>query len=89
MRGTDPFGSYKSRTLRCKQGRAYINPEYELRRVEDLELGDGIPIRRFARWYRGLRTEIDAAISPKPHGNPRLVRGLRVVIVRPIGEQEQ
>ena len=57
MRGTDPFGTKKSKTVRCEQGRAYINPEYELRRVEDLEPGDGIPVEDFADWYGDLRVE--------------------------------
>ena len=109
MRGTDPFGTYQTRTVRCERGLASINPEYLLRGVEELEPGDGIPVRRFAEWYAGLHIESDEAISPEPHGdsrlapglhtesdevinpkprrNPWLVRGLRVAIVHPTGEQ--
>ena len=73
MKGTDPFGTYKTRTVRCEQGLASINPEYELRGVDGLEPGDGIPARQFAEWYAGLHIESDGAISLEPHRDPRLV----------------
>ena len=87
MREKDPFGTKKSKTVRCEQGRAYINPEYELRRVEDLEPGDGIPVRRFAGWYTDLHAESDAARSPGGGKDPWPVRGLRVAIVLPSGQR--
>ena len=59
MRGTDPFGTYKTRTVRCQQGQACINPEYELQRVEELKPGDGIPVEQFAVWYEDLHGESD------------------------------
>ncbi len=89
MRGTDPFGTSQSRIVRCERGLASINPEYLLRGVEELEPGDGIPVRRFAGWYTDLHAESDAAISPGGGKDPWLVRGLRVAIVQPTGEQIQ
>ena len=89
MRGTDPFGTYKTRTVRCERGLASINPEYELRGVEELEPGDGIPVGQFAEWYAGLHGESDVAMSRGRRKDPWLVRGLRVAIVQPTGEQIQ
>ena len=76
MSGTDPFGTYQTRTVRCERGLASINPDYELRGVEELEPGDGIPAGQFAEWYAGLYIESDEAISPEPHGDSRLAPGL-------------
>ena len=76
MSGTDPFGTYQTRTVRCERGLAFINPEYELRRVEELEPGDGIPAGQFTEWYAGLHRESDEAISPELHREPWLVPGL-------------
>lgn len=76
MKGTDPFGTYKTRTVRCERGLASINPEYELRGVDDLEPSDGIPAGQFAEWYADLHIESDKAISSEPHIDPSLVPGL-------------
>ena len=76
MSGTNPFGSYKTRTLCCEQGLASINPEYKLRRPTELDPGNGIPVGQFAEWYAGLHIESDEAISPEPQGDLRRVTGL-------------
>ena len=95
MNGTELFGTKKSTTVHCEQGRAYINPDYELRSVEDLEPGEGIQVEEFAGWYEGLRKEDDVEM-PRGHSKESderisrgrrkdswLVRGLRVAIVQP------
>ena len=94
MRGTDPFGTYQTRTVRCERGLASLNPDYELRRAEELEPGDGIPVGQFAEWYAdlhadrqaNLRAGSDMPISRGGGKDPWLVRGLRVAIVQPDGE---
>ncbi len=89
MSGTDPFGTYQTRTVRCERRLASINPEYELRGVEELEPGNGIPVRQFAEWYAGLHAKSDLAINRGQRRDPWLVRGMRVAIVQPTGEQIQ
>lgn len=99
MSGMDLFGTKKSTTVHCEQGRAYINPDYVLRRVEDLEPGEGIQVEEFAGWYEGLRKEDDVEMR---RGKPKesderisrgrrkdswLVRGLRVAIVQPTSQR--
>ena len=76
MSGTNPFGSYKTRTLRCEQGLASINPEYKLRGAKELDPGNGIPVGRFAEWYADLHAESLQTIGPEPHGDSRLASGL-------------
>ena len=87
MRGTDPFGAHGTKTVRCEQGMASINPDYELQRAEALNPGDGIPADQFAEWYSGLHGKSDDSTSIGRHKNPWLVRGLRVAIVLPVGER--
>ena len=99
MRGTDLIVTKKSTTVRCEQGQAYINPEYELQRVEDLEPGEGIRVEKFADSYEELHKENDVEMSlverwesDEKIGRGRrkdswLVRGLQVAIVPPTGEQ--
>ena len=89
MRGTNPFGTYETRTVRCERGLASINPEYELRGAEELEPGDGIPVGQFAEWYADLHGESDEVMSRGRRKDPWLVRGLRVAIVQPAGERRQ
>ena len=95
MNGTDVFGTNESTTVSCAQRRASINSEYELRRIDDLEPGDGIPKEEFAKWYKVLHKEIDVetrhvlrresdeGIGHGHRKNPWLVRGLRLAIVLP------
>ena len=87
MRGTDPFGTYETRTMRCERGLASINPDYELRGVEQLEPGDGIPTGQFAEWYANLHAQTDERGFRGKREDPWLVRGLRVAIVEPAGER--
>ena len=87
MRGTDPFGTYETRTMRCERGLASINPDYELRGVEQLEPGDGIPTGQFAEWYANLHAQTDERGFRGKRKDPWLVRGLRVAIVEPAGER--
>ena len=87
MRGTNLFDTYETRTMRCERGKAFINPDYELRGVEELEPGDGIPARRFAEWYANLHGEADEVMSGSRHKDPWLVRGMRVAIVQPDDER--
>ena len=83
MKGTDLFGTYQTRTVRCEWGRASINPEYELRGVEELEPGDGIPVRQFSEWYSDLHGESHEVMSRGRRKDPWIVRGLQVAIVQP------
>ena len=87
MRGTDPFGTYETRTMRCERGLASINPDYELRGVEQLEPGDGIPTGQFAEWYANLHAQTDERGFRGKRKDLWLVRGLRVAIVEPAGER--
>ena len=89
MKGTNPFGTFETRTARCERGLASVNPDYELRKANELEQSDGIPVERFAEWYSNLHEESNQKISLGRGKNPWLVRGLRVAIVQPTGEQEQ
>ena len=86
MGGTNPFGTYETRTMSCKRGLASINPDYELRAAGELEPGDGIPVRRFAEWYADLHENSEGTIGRRGRKDPWLVRGLRVAIVQPSGE---
>ena len=72
--------------MSCKRGLASINPDYELRAAEELEPGDGIPVRRFAEWYADLHEKSEGTIGRRGRKDPWLVRGLRVAIVQPSGE---
>ena len=87
MRDTDPFGTYETRTMRCERGLASINPDYELRGVEQLEPGDGIPTGQFAEWYANLHAQTDERGFRGKRKDPWLVRGLHVAIVEPAGER--
>lgn len=86
MRGTNLFGPHATRTVRCEQGVASINPDYDLRKAEALEPGDGIPAGRFAEWYASLHEKSDELTGVGRHKSPWLVRGLRVAIVPPADE---
>ncbi len=86
-KGTNPFNQYDTRTVSCKGGVASINPEYELRRAEELDLGEGIPAGRFTEWYASLHDESDELTSVGRRKDPWLVRGLRLAIVSPAGER--
>ena len=91
------FGSsYKSRTIKCKSGKAEINPEYELQRLSEVSgtESQGIAAPTFAQWYeqhlvfrekRGRPTNRSRGddLHERLRRNPWLVRGLRVVIVPP------
>ena len=83
MRGTDPFDTHATRTVRCEQRVASINPDYELRRAETLDPDDGIPAGWFAEWYADLHRKSDELTSIGQRKDPWLVRGLRVAIVPP------
>ena len=86
MNGASLFGRHRSKTVRCEAGIASINPEYKLRRVREVEPGEGIPARRFAEWYAELHAGSDEQEIRGKRKNPWLVRGLRVAIVQPAGE---
>ena len=88
MRGTSSFGKYQTKTMSCTRGKASINPAYVLRAAEELEPGDGIPVGQFAEWYAHLHAQSDTAINLGGGKDPWLVRGLRVAIVQPTGEQK-
>ena len=72
----------QSRTVRCEGAMAYINSEYKLRGVRDLEPGDGIPVQQFAGWYTDLHGQNETAMDSHKRKDPSLVRGLRVAIVQ-------
>lgn len=89
MRGTDLFGQFETRTVRCERGLASINPDYALRRAEELEPGEGIPAETFSNWYEDLHAQTIKKEIRGERKDPWLVRGLRVVIVQPSGERER
>jgi hypothetical protein len=76
------FGTYKTRTIRCWNGNATVNPEYKVEPLHDISFNreEAVPARTFAEWYGDFRER--RAVAEK-HGNPWLVRGLRVAIVQP------
>ena len=82
MRPLELFGNFKSRTIRCSNGQAVVNPEYELVRLRDLSFSptEAIPAPIFADWYGDFRSR---RIEAERRGNPWLVRALRVAIVEP------
>ena len=76
------FGNYKTRTVRCSNGKAVVNPEYELGRLRDMSFNreEAVPAGTFAEWYGDFRNR---RMEAERRGNPWLVRGLRVAIVQP------
>jgi hypothetical protein len=74
------FGSFQSRTIRCKAGNAVVNPEYKLERLHDMSINreDAVPARSFAEWYGSFR-EVRRQLDQRR--NPWLARGLRVAVV--------
>jgi hypothetical protein len=79
------FGpAYRTKTIRCQHGSAFVNPEYNLQnfgKVTKDNLG-GIYADKFAGWYKEnrIRSLSDARRSRR---NPWLVRGLSLAIVAP------
>ena len=49
--------------MRCEEGLASLNSDYELRGVEELGLGGGIPVRRFGEWYADLHEKNEGMIG--------------------------
>ena len=86
MNGTSLFGTHRTKTVRCEDGMASINPEYKLRRALEVDPGDGIPVRQFAEWFADLHEKNEDAIGRRGRKDPWLVRGLRIAIVQPSGE---
>ncbi len=78
------FGTFKSRTVRCRPGNAFINPQYKLQRLSEIRRpqSSGIPVQKFASWYRRY-TAPDRATIGQHRRSPWLVRGLRLAIVTP------
>lgn len=76
------FGDYQSRTIRCSNGSATVNPKYDLERLHDMSFArqQAVPAKTFVDWYRDFRKR---RRSEEQRGNPWLVRGLRVAIVEP------
>jgi hypothetical protein len=77
-------GGRRTRTVRCNQGRASVNPEYDLQnfrkiRKEDFE---GVPAQKFASWYSDYRNRVSEARGGKRR-DPWLVRGLSLAISPP------
>jgi hypothetical protein len=74
------FGNFKSRTIRCSNGKAVVNPEYGLERLRDMHVNreEAVPARTFADWHGDFRNR---RMEAERRGNPWLVRGLRVAIV--------
>ncbi len=83
MQGNNLFGTHKTRTVSCEQGTAYINPNYELLGISELDSGAGVPAHSFAEWCANLHVRRDEPNSGRERKNPWLVRGLRLVIVQP------
>jgi len=87
------FGTAQSRTVRCINTTAFINPEYRLERLHDARppRDGGIDSGAFARWYgrfreiRGTVERLNLFEGREIEGrrNPWLARGLRVAIVQP------
>ena len=83
--GTNVFGCYESRTVNCTPGVASINPDFEIQRAPEIQLGPdgGIPVGQFAEWYAGLDDRSYELVLGRRGRNRWLVRGLRVAIVQP------
>ena len=75
------FGSAQSKTIRCVNTTASVNPQYNLERLHDASLSrdSAIDSTKFAPWYERFREFRNRTAG---HGNPWLVRGLRVTIVQ-------
>ena len=82
MLGMNVFGQYRTKTVYCEPGKAWVNPEYHLANAAEVELGPdaGIPVRQFAEWYGDLRGHSDVLRDRSRRKSPWLVRGLRVAI---------
>lgn len=80
MPSSQLFGSSQSRTIRCKSGKAVVNPEYKLERPHDVSFNreDAVPAWRFVEWYGSFR-EVRSRLERRR--NPWLARGLRVAVV--------
>ena len=87
MEPVDVFGDQQSKVIRCRNGVASANPDYQLLRdfmSEDLiamdRLGIGITPSKFADWYSGIHSFEDEVQKTKKQKNPWIVRSLRVAI---------
>lgn len=72
------FGGNQTKTIYCDRGLATINPEFPMKRWDQIALPEteGIPIERFAAWYR----EEIGITRERPRRNPWLIRGLKVAV---------
>ena len=91
MAGTNVFGPYQTKTMRCCHGVASVDPDYEfLNAVEfGLRPDSGIPVRQFEELYAGLHEPSEESVQVNPRKNPRLVCGLRVATVQPEGRERR
>ena len=91
MLGTNVFGPYQSRSVRCWRHKASVNPDYELLPALQMELAPnaGIPVPQFTEWYADLHDRTDKLVGRSPRKSPWLARGLRVAIVQPVGTRKR
>jgi hypothetical protein len=82
MPSAEIFGTRQTRTVRCRQGVASINPDYQILKASNIERvqSRGIPARSFAGWYERY---LQGTQHEDRRRSPWLVRGLRVAIVTP------
>ena len=87
---TTVFSGQKTKRVHCHPGRAYVNPEYEMRNLLDVMLSweDGIEPSYFADWYQELRRHNQETNDRKSRMSPMIVRGLRVALIRQNGRGE-
>lgn len=79
------FGSNRTKRIRCYRGKAYVNPEFTIKRLtgsrEPADIEDlGIPAEAFTNWYRSFR---EHQVGSRTKRNPWLARGLRVAVLNP------
>ena len=91
MPGSSLFGPRKTKTVRCRQGVASVNPDYQLLSASQIapSRDAGIPVRVFADWYADLHPGSDGSVRARPRRSPWLVRGQRVAIVQPEGARRE
>jgi hypothetical protein len=80
MTPSDLFDGRRTKTIRCRPRVAFVNPEYPLRHLHNLQmqLASGVPAQEFGTWYtRYLSQEL---LDEGGRRSPWLVRGLRFCV---------
>ena len=87
MMPSQVFGTNKTKVVHCYPDIAVVNPEYQLRHVQDVTLSReaGIPAQKFSSWYMNLRGNEARSVERSQRMSPWVVRGLRVAIIESDG----